>query len=370
MDNNAFDFNKFIADSKNTLINPKGYFELMSTSGGIVEPLIKALIYGVLAAIFNLIWFYVLGSVVTLGMFGGAMGLGAFILTIIGALVGLFIGAIIILLLSSICGGNTDFEANLRVSASLMVLMPINSLLNFFAYFGNFAGIIISVAVGVYGLYLLYLALSKTLKGKDQTARIIVYVLIALLVIFQIIGYFGRKTAKNLTNDLSRFEQRYGQNQDKSADYDYYSDEKPEQFPSKALELVKVHLSAGDNLITKEKIVRLVKLTEEFDMFEGDNSEMNELVKEYGYADLTEYTNDYFTLMSGITALSSLMAMEQLINASEMEKRAAEGFTVDEMLKSAAIQSIKNGKLTESDLVVVFNNWDSVKELEDKATTE
>ncbi len=64
------------------------------------------------------------------------------------------------------------------------------------------------------------------------------------------------------------------------------------------------------------------------------------------------------------------MAMEQLINASEMEKRAAEGFTVDEMLKSAAIQSIKNGKLTESDLVVVFNNWDSVKELEDKATTE
>lgn len=110
MNENAFDFNKFMADSKNTLINPKGYFESMSTAGGMVEPLLKALIYGLVAAIINAIWFFALGSVVTLGAFGGAFGVGAFIMTIIGAIIGLFIGAVIILLLSSISGGNTDFE--------------------------------------------------------------------------------------------------------------------------------------------------------------------------------------------------------------------------------------------------------------------
>lgn len=371
MNENAFDFNKFIADSKNTLLNPKGYFESMSTAGGMVEPLLKALIYGVVAAIINAIWFFALGSLVTLGAFGGTFGIVAFIFTIIAAVIGLFIAAVIILLLSSISGGNTDFEANLRVSAALMVLMPINSLLAVFGFISGLLGTIISIAIGLYGLYLLYLALTKTLKGKEETARIIIYVLIALLVIGQIISFFKRRALQNFGKDLSRYEQAYGEKEeDQNADYNYYSNEKPDEFPSKALELVKVHLSTGSGSITKEKIERLVKLTEELDKYESDNAKMMELVKEFGYADISEYTNDYLVVISGITAVSSLNAMEQLMKASEKEKKAAEGFMVDEMLKNAAIQSILSGKLTESDLVTVFNNWDTVKDLENKTVTE
>lgn len=370
MNGNTFDFNKFISDSKNTLLNPKGYFESMSTAGGMVEPLIKALIYGVVAAIINAIWFFALGN--TLVASGGVFGVGAFIFTIIAAVIGLFIAAVIILLLSSISGGNTDFEANLRVSAALMVLMPINSLLAVFGFINGLLGTIISIAISLYGLYLLSLALTRTLKGKEETARIIIYILIALLVIGQIISYFSRRAIKNFGKDLSQFEQTVGDKDDEeqNADYNYYSNEKPDEFPSKALEVVRVHLSTGSGSITKKMIEKLVKLTEELNKYESDNAKMMELVKEFGYTDISEYTNDYLVVISGITAVSSLNAMEQLMKASEKEKKAAEGFMVDEMLKNAAIHSILSGKLTESDLVTVFNNWDTVKDLENKTVTE
>lgn len=77
-----------------------------------------------------------------------------------------------------------------------MVLMPINSLLNVFSFLSGYLGVIVSLAINLYGLYLLYLALTKTLKGKEETARIIMYVLIALLVLAQVIGFFSRRACQ------------------------------------------------------------------------------------------------------------------------------------------------------------------------------
>lgn len=371
MNEKPFDFNKLIADSKDTLLNPKGYFESMSTTGGMVEPVLKALIYGLVTAIFNFIWFYALGNVVSFGFFGGAFGVMAFIGTIIGALIGLFIGAVIVLLISSICDGNTDFEANLRVSASLMVLMPIQAFLGFLGAIGGFVIALISIAVGAYGLYLLYLALTKTLKTKEGTTRIVIYVLLALFLIFQIVGFFSRRALRHMGREMSRYEQIYGKEGNNESDYNYYDTKaKPEKFPSKALEQVREHLSTGGNVITKEKIDRLVKFTNEMSENEEDNDKMLALIADYGYSDLSEYTNDYLVVVSGVTAVASLNAMEELMNASGSEKKAAEGFKMDEMLKSAAIQSILSAKLTEADLVTVYKNWDSLKELESKASRE
>ena len=44
MSNSVFDFNAFIKESKDVLVNPKSYFSTMKTTGGIAEPLIKAVI--------------------------------------------------------------------------------------------------------------------------------------------------------------------------------------------------------------------------------------------------------------------------------------------------------------------------------------
>ncbi len=103
MSNGTFDFNEFFQDSKNTLINPKSYFSAMNTSGGIAEPLIKAVIYGTVTGVLYLLWGLLRLSSVGGGLFGSAVGIMAFIGAIITALIGLFIGALILLIISSIC---------------------------------------------------------------------------------------------------------------------------------------------------------------------------------------------------------------------------------------------------------------------------
>jgi hypothetical protein len=56
MSNSTFNFNAFIKESKDVLKDPKTYFSTMKTTGGIAEPLIKAVIYGAVAGIIIFIW--------------------------------------------------------------------------------------------------------------------------------------------------------------------------------------------------------------------------------------------------------------------------------------------------------------------------
>ena len=202
MSNGTFDFNEFIKESKDVLVNPKSYFSTMKTTGGIPEPLIKAVIYGAIAGIFSFLW-----SVLNIGaasspMFGGAVGIMLFIWGIIGAVIGLFIGGVVVLILSAICKGSTDFEANGRVVAASMVIMPINALLGFTAGLNSWLGMIISLCVSLYALYILYHGLVESLKAKPETAKIVMYVLAALLVLFMLLGMSAKnKMNKYMDND-------------------------------------------------------------------------------------------------------------------------------------------------------------------------
>jgi hypothetical protein len=164
MDNGTFDFNLFVKESKETLLNPKSYFSTMKISGGITEPLIKAVIYGAVSGVLYFLWGLVgLGTAVG-GLFGGAVGIMLFIWAIIGAVIGLFIGGVVMLILSSICKGNTDFEANVRVTASLMVVMPISALFGFTMGLNLYLGLIIGLVIKLLGLWLMYHALIEALK--------------------------------------------------------------------------------------------------------------------------------------------------------------------------------------------------------------
>lgn len=203
MSDTTFDFNVFIGESKEVMANPKSYFSTMRTSGGMAEPLIKAVIYGVVAGIFIMIWSLLHLSPATSGMMGGAVGFMAFIGYIIAAVIGLFVGAVVVLVLSSIAKGNTDFEACARVTASIMVLMPVNAFLSVITGLNIYLGLIISLIVNLFGIWLLYNALVETLKAKQDTSKIIMYVLIALVVLFSLIGLGGRSRADRILNDFS-----------------------------------------------------------------------------------------------------------------------------------------------------------------------
>ena len=169
MNNGTFDFNLFLKESKETLLNPKSYFSTMKISGGMIEPLIKAVIYGAIAGVIYFLWGILgLGSAVG-GLFGGAVGIMLFIWAFIAAVIGMFIGGVVLLIISSICKGNTDFEANVRVTAALMVVVPISALFGFTMGINFSLGLIISLVIKLYGLWLLYHGLVEALKGKKYS---------------------------------------------------------------------------------------------------------------------------------------------------------------------------------------------------------
>ena len=190
----SFDFNEFIKESKETLVNPKSYFSTMKTSGGMVEPLIKAVIYGAIAGVIAFLWSILGLGAMGAGFMGGAIGVMALVWYIIIAVIGLFIGAVILLIISSICKGTSDFEANVRVVAAVMVIMPISALLGFTMGINSILGSIVMLAVNLFALWLLYNGLVEALKAKPETARIVMYVLAALFVLFMIIGMGTRNS--------------------------------------------------------------------------------------------------------------------------------------------------------------------------------
>ncbi|MEA3463058.1 MAG: Yip1 family protein [Bacteroidota bacterium] len=199
MSNEKIDFNKILKDSRETLLNPKEYFASMSLSGGFVEPLIKAAIYGTLAGLFSLLWSILGFSAMGIGAWGGALGIMSLIWSIIGAIIGVFIGGVVVLVISAICGGNTDFEASVRVSASLMVVYPISACLAFFYAINFTLGGVAGLVVNLYGLYLLYEAIIKALKGKESSMKIVLIVLAVIVML----GFFQGRRASNTFRDFT-----------------------------------------------------------------------------------------------------------------------------------------------------------------------
>ena len=203
----SFDLNAFIKESKETLLNPKAYFSAMPTSGGMAEPVIKALIYGVVAGIIVFLW-GIIGLGGQAGVFGAGIGAMGLIYTVIAAVIGLFIGAVIVLIISAICKGNTDFEACLRVVASIMVIFPISALLGFVTGISPVLGAIVALCVNLYALYLLYFGLTESLKSNPGTTKIFMYVLAVLLVIFMIAGLSARKKLNRYMDEMSQVTQK------------------------------------------------------------------------------------------------------------------------------------------------------------------
>lgn len=203
MSEKTFDFNVFIRESKDVLVNPRDYFSTMRTTGGIGEPLIKAVIYGVVAGIFSLLWSLLHLSAATNGLIGGGIGIMAFFGSIIAAVIGLFVGAIIVLVISSICKGNTDFEACARVTAAAMVIMPVSSFLGFLTGLNFYAGTIIGLAVNIFALWILYNGIVEALKANKETSKIVMYVLVGILVLFMLVGMGARKKANSFMNEFN-----------------------------------------------------------------------------------------------------------------------------------------------------------------------
>jgi hypothetical protein len=216
MSNNIFDLKLFIRESKALLLNPKESFSSMKTSGGIAEPLIKVMIYGALAGTVALLWSFLNVGAMYGGLFGGSYGVMAFVSYVIGSIIILFAGAVILLVISAVCNGNTNYEASLRVIASLLVIMPIASFFGFTGMINPFFGWFISICIHLFSVWLLYNGLVSALKAKPETARIVMYIIAALIVLFMFIGMsLKMRTNDRLDENSSRSRNELVNDQDK-----------------------------------------------------------------------------------------------------------------------------------------------------------
>jgi hypothetical protein len=204
MNKETFDSDHFLRDSKNTLLNPKSYFSGMKISGGLTEPLIKAVIYGTVTGLIYLICWLFRIKAFGAGNIGDAVGLLAVIKIIFSAAAGVSLGAGLLLIISSICKGNTNIEPNIRVSASLMVIMPVYAILSITWGINLWLGIVISILVSLFFLWLLYHGLVSALKCKQENARIVCYVLTALIVLFLLLYLRNTNNKDNIKKEGKR----------------------------------------------------------------------------------------------------------------------------------------------------------------------
>ena len=206
MSDATFDVNLFIKESREVLVNPKSYFSTMKTSGGLTEPLIKAVIYGAVAGAIAFIWSLLNLGIIGGGMFGGAFGIMIFIWKIIGSIIVLFIGAVILLVISSVCKGNTDFEANVRVMAAVMVVLPISAFFGFAGHINFYLGTIINIAISIFTLWLFFNGLVEALKANTETTRIVIYILIALTVLVMLLTMGRLRRTSRMLDEFNKKE--------------------------------------------------------------------------------------------------------------------------------------------------------------------
>ncbi len=180
----------FISTVQGIVLQPVGFFRGILRQGDFINPLIFAIICYEVSAI--------LGGIISVAV--GTQGFGAFIsgiiLAPIIAAIGLFIGAgIIHLLVMLIIGSrNAGFEGTFRVGAYVAVTQLVSWLSAI-----PILGILISIAIGIYGVFLGVVGIREvhtTTTGKAALVVLIpvAVVLLLILILGALIGaalFFG-----------------------------------------------------------------------------------------------------------------------------------------------------------------------------------
>ncbi len=157
---------------------------------------VAGIIQGVLTGLLLTLGLSAAGSLVgaQYGMFGASLGLlsiiGLAIFVPIMAIIGLFIGSGIFYIVARVLGGNGSYQTQTYLMAIYMA--PLN-LIGILAMI-PFVGILVSLAVAIYSLYLLTLALKETHKfttGKAVLTWLIPVIILAVLVLLVMFAIFA-----------------------------------------------------------------------------------------------------------------------------------------------------------------------------------
>ncbi|MGI9285243.1 MAG: YIP1 family protein [Pseudomonadales bacterium] len=184
----TFNLGKLVEDAKAVVTDPVGFYRSMAKTGGYAEPVIfvvvMAAITGLMVAVFSM---FGIGQV-------GGMAVGAFAVIVmpIMAVIGSFIGAVIMFIIWKLMGSPHGFETAYRSVAYATAIYPITFFLSLVPYIGS----IVSVC---WGMYLMFIASQDVHGVARQTAMMVFGVLALLVVFFQVSSEIAaRKIASNM----------------------------------------------------------------------------------------------------------------------------------------------------------------------------
>lgn len=198
MEPKDIDFAAIPQTAVNVVTKPAEFFQGMPKSGGFLEPLIFAVIMGLIAGIIQAILGFVgLGPAGGYGGGGMMSGFGMIIFMPIAAAIGSFIGAAILFVIWKLMGSPENYETAYRCGAYLMALAPITAIIGAVPY----AGGIISMAI-----YLFYLVTASIHVHNIPSQKAwLVFGIIG--VIFALLGVYSEYKARHMGSEVEKWRQ-------------------------------------------------------------------------------------------------------------------------------------------------------------------
>lgn len=166
---------KIFEQWKTIIMHPKQFFENMPLEGGLVAPLMFVVFMGVFASI----------GILLANVFHPIVGIDGAIKTVLGAVIGSFIGAAITWILCKLFGGTGNYEQTYRACAFASAPHA----------FGIIPIPIIGILATLYAFYLLFLGVKRAHQLTTPKAAIVVgievgaaVILVAIIVILMVVA--------------------------------------------------------------------------------------------------------------------------------------------------------------------------------------
>lgn len=174
------------------LTSPSAFFREMPKTGGFIEPLVFALVMGIIGGLIQA----VLGIVGLRFVTGAAMALASIILLPIFIVIGSFIGAAILFVIWKLMGSQESYETAYRCGAYISALTPITTILGIIPFIGSPIGVVLMT-------FFIVIASVEAHNIPSQKAWLVFGIIGAIFIVINIAGQF---TARKVARETTRFQ--------------------------------------------------------------------------------------------------------------------------------------------------------------------
>ncbi|MBN1365566.1 MAG: YIP1 family protein [Syntrophaceae bacterium] len=223
MDSKEINFAAIPKTALNVVTKPSEFFQSMPKAGGFLEPLVFAVIMGLIGGciqvVINILGF---GPYAT---YGGSISfrLGSIVFMPIAFAIGSFIGAAILFVIWKLMGSQENYETAYRCGAYLTALVPITAVIGVVPYAGGITNMVI------YTFYLVTASV-RVHNLPSPKAWLVFGIIGAIIAIIGVSGeYRIRHAAPEINKWLKMSEEMRKEYQDKAKDMQKSADEMREQ---------------------------------------------------------------------------------------------------------------------------------------------